>query len=655
MRLWLIGICCWCCTLAHSSAQELQRLKYNHPGLTVDLGVGLWAWPIPGDADGDGDDDLLVNCPDKPSNGVWFFENTTGSTANNKWPIFAPGKKLSPTVHYVFPSDLQGKLRVLSPGWEYTNFAKQGTQEKTKLPALDSFYQPQWTAKFGRQTKLRHRQWVMTDYDGDQLTDMVLAIEDWSEYGWEDAWDKQGKWQNGPLHGLLFWRKNIGTEADPKYAEPKPIHAGEQAIDTFGCPSPNFRDYDGDGDLDLICGEFLDGLTYFQNIGSATAPRYSAGQLLKNAAGKEIRMDLEMIVPVAYDWDHDGDWDLIVGDEDGRVALIENSGQFAVHKQPIFNQPRYFQQQADELKCGALATPFGVDWDNDGDWDLVSGNTAGYIEVFENLSGPGVASPKWQAPRRLQVAGQDFRIMAGPNGSIQGPAEAKWGYTTLNVADWDMDGDLDIVFNSIWGKVQWLENIGTRQAPKFQTAQSLQVEWTEQPPKPRWVWWQPENRELVTQWRTTPVIADWDRDGLPDLCMLNPEGVLCWYQRAKRNGKLLLLPPQSIFQDETGTALQLNKGQAGASGRRKLCIVDWDGDQQRDLLLNSANAELWLGQAKNNAVSAQFKRTGNLVQQNIEGHDVSPTIVDFNQDGRPDFIGGAEDGRFYYLPQSAKP
>lgn len=35
-------------------------------------------------------------------------------------------------------------------------------------------------------------------------------------------------------------------------------------------------------------------------------------------------MDLQMIVPIAFDWDNDGDLDLIVGDEDGRVAFIEN-------------------------------------------------------------------------------------------------------------------------------------------------------------------------------------------------------------------------------------------------------------------------------------------------------------------------------------------
>ncbi|MDA0285187.1 MAG: hypothetical protein O3B86_17700, partial [Planctomycetota bacterium] len=46
-----------------NAADELQPLKYNNPGLVVDLGVGLWAWPLPMDYDGDGDLDLVVSCP----------------------------------------------------------------------------------------------------------------------------------------------------------------------------------------------------------------------------------------------------------------------------------------------------------------------------------------------------------------------------------------------------------------------------------------------------------------------------------------------------------------------------------------------------------------------------------------------------------------
>jgi len=44
-----------------------------------------------------------------------------------------------------------------------------------------------------------------------------------------------------------------------------------------------------------------------------------------------------------------------------------------------------------------------------------------------------------------------------------------------------------------------------------------------------------------------------------------------------------------------------------------------------------------------------MKNSGTLARTNIEGHDVSPTTIDFDGNGIPDFLGGAEDGRFYFL------
>lgn len=628
-------------------AQGLEPLRYNNPGLVVDLGVGLWAWPVPCDADGDGDFDLIVSCPDKPSNGVWLFENRQGDTASRKFPVFEPARKLSPTVHYLMPSYVDGRLRVLSPGFEYDDFERTGTAKKVPLPIAANFYKRQWSQSKG--PKVRHNQWRHVDYDGDGALDLVTAVEDWSEYGWDDAWSDQGEWKNGPLHGFVILHRNTGTTAEPKYAEPVTLEAAGTPIDIFGCPSPNFEDFDRDGDLDLLCGEFLDGFTYFENVGSRTQPRYAVGVAVKDENGNRLAMDLEMIVPVASDWDRDGDFDLVVGDEDGRVALVENVTR-AGSKTPVFKAPHYFQQKADTLKCGALTTPFGFDWEGDGDTDLLSGNTAGYIEFFENLSGPRVGSPTWAAPRRLDVGGKPYRVMAGPNGSVQGPAEAKWGYTTLTVADWDMDGLPDVLFNSIWGRVQWLKNVGTRARPELSGPHPIRVEWPEgsTSPKPDWTWWTPHGKELVTQWRTTPVAYDFTGDGLPDLAVLDPEGTLCLYERQKRDGALVLLPPRKAFLSETGEPLRLAAGPAGKSGRRKLCVTDWDGDGAFDLLLNSANAD-FLKQVGDGGGNWTFKNAGRLADRNIEGHDVSPAVVDFDGDGVPDFVGGAEDGRFYFL------
>ena len=65
-------------------------------------------------------------------------------------------------------------------------------------------------------------------------------------------------------------------------------------------------------------------------------------------------MDLQMIVPVAFDWDKDGDLDLVCGDEDGRVAFIEHTGEVK-DGLPQYRKPVYFQQKAKDVKFGALA------------------------------------------------------------------------------------------------------------------------------------------------------------------------------------------------------------------------------------------------------------------------------------------------------------
>ena len=640
-------------------AAALERLTYNHPGLVVDLGVGLWAWPLPMDFDGDGDLDLVVNCPDKPYNGIYVFENASGDTAKNAMPVFKPGVRLSKGAQNVQVSYVDGQPVVLTPNHRHPNFLKTGIDEATSLGLTTNLHP----------NKVRANMWRLVDYDGDGTNDLIVGVGDWTEYGWDNAYDANGRWMNGPLRGYVYLVRNTGSNDQPKWEKPKKIMAQDRPVETYGWPSPNFADFDGDGDLDLLCGEFLDGFTYFENTGTRTAPKYALMKRVKNDAGQFLTMDLEMITPTAIDWNKDGHLDLIVGDEDGRVAFIEGTGKFE-DKVPVFKAPRYFQQEAADLKFGALATPVGVDWDGDGDTDLLSGNTAGHIAFFENLSGPGVEKPKWAAPRLLEADGQIIRPMAGPNGSIQGPCEAKWGYTTLSVADWDGDALPDLLVNSILGKVTWYRNTGTRAQPKLAAGQPVEVEWEGAPPRLAYGWMKPEGKGLLTQWRTTPVAVDWNRDGLMDLAMLDQEGYLALFERTRRDGQLLLKHPRRVFcaapdladqpplaqglavknplKMTPGAPLQLNAGIAGKSGRRKLCLVDWDGDGQLDILLNSANAN-FLRQTGSADGKFHFIDMGLLAEVNIEGHDVSPTVVDFNGDGIPDFLGGAEDGRFYYL------
>ena len=351
---------------------DLPRLKYNHPGLAVDLGVGLWAWPLPLDYDEDGDLDLVVSCPDMPYRGTYFFENPGANDQNaSGLPIFKPAKRIGDVLRNVSISYVDGQPRILTPAAEITNI--RGDLTKTKKIYPD--------AAVDANGRIRANQWSYVDYDGDGALDIVVGHGLWGDYGWDNAFDQQGNWTRGPLHGHVYLLHNTGTTEKPTYDAPKKILAGDKPVDVFGMPSPNFADFDSDGDLDLLCGEFLDGFTYFQNVGTRTEPKYAAGKKL-TCDGHPLTMHLCMIVVTSIDWDLDGDVDLIVGQEDGRVAFVEHTGEVK-EGVPVFAAPRFFQQQADEVKFGALVTPVSFDWDADGDEDLICGNTAG--EIGKNI------------------------------------------------------------------------------------------------------------------------------------------------------------------------------------------------------------------------------------------------------------------------------
>jgi len=618
-------------SLCAVEAAEFERLKYNNPGLTVDLGVGLWAWPLPIDYDKDGDLDLVVSCPDFPSGGTYFFENPGGDV----FPVFKPAVKIGPKLKNVALSHVDGKPRVLTPGREHTGILQGDFSASKKV-------YPRTTLLGGG--RVRANQWSYTDYDADGKLDLIVGHGFWGDYGWDDAFDSAGNWTRGPLHGFVFLLRNNGMSEEPGYEKPVKVEAGGEPVDVYGMPSPCFADFDGDDDLDLLCGDFIDGFTYFENTGSRTEPRYAKGRPLASG-DKLIEMPLCMIVVEAVDWDRDGDTDLVVGQEDGRVALIEHTGEVD-SGMPVFREPRFFQQQAENVKFGALVTPVSYDWDGDGDEDLICGNTTGEIGFIENLGGK--PKPRWAAPQLLEVKGQPIRITAGMNGSIQGPAEQKWGYTTLDVADWDHDGLADLVVNSIWGKVVWYRNVGTRKNPQLAAAAPITVQWSGTPPKPAWNWWDPKPGELATQWRTTPQVVDWNGDGLNDLVMLDHQGYLALFRRVRSGDRLTLLPGERLFVDEEGSPLRLNSGSAGKSGRRKLCIVDFDGDGRRDLLVNSKNADFYRNEGEKDG-RVTVVNQGAVADDRLAGHTTSPTTVDFNGDDRRELLVGAEDGYLYHL------
>jgi len=602
-----------------------DRITYGRAGMRARLSVGLWAHPVALDFDGDGNIDLIVGCPDHPYNGTYLFRNI----GTNEKPLFDRGEWLGPGKKDLVAADFNGDgaVDLVVSGGYYSDVRKNRMSKFVKVDVTRKYW-------IGRDDL-----WTPVDWDGDGKIDLLIGVSDWRDYGWDDAFDAKGQWRRGPLHGYVYFHRNIGTNDAPRYAEPVMVQAAGKPIDQYGSPIPNPVDWLGKGRLDLIASNFIDSITLFRNTGS----QLGAGELIK-VGGKPLHMDLCMIQPRVVTWHKDGRPSLLVGEEDGRVALLENLSPRGT--EPRFGGLKFLDQVDPLLKSGALSRPVAFDWNGDGKLDLLAGNSAGYVQYFENTGTN--ATPVFEDRGYLKAGGQTIRVMAGPNGSVQGPAETKWGYTNISIADWDLDGKPDILMNDITGAVKWFRNIGTRQKPELAPAQFIEVEWTGAVPKPEWVWWEPKGKQLVTQWRTTPKVVDWDRDGLLDLVMMNHQGYLCLYRRQRKNGKLVLLPPEKIFEEPGGRFLNLAGGRAGASGRRKIELVDWDGDGDLDLISDSADGPIWY----ENTGSQQhpvMKPRGLILKTKFQGHNPTATAVDWNGDGKLDLIVGAEDGFFYYF------
>ena len=277
-------------TLIAQNHHPAVIIPYNND-ITVDLGVGLWGIPIPIDYDSDGLTDLLVSCPDRPYKGLYLFTNI----GTLEQPLFDKAVKLTDKgMNNIRLSEVDGVQYVLSKNTEWVDFMKNPYAKKKVIKyhgeVLGATYK-----------KSRSNMWNYVDWDNDGDRDIIVGIDTWDDYGWDNAFDKDGIWTRGPLHGYVYLLENV----EGQYHNRGKVAAGGDIIDVYGAPNPCIADFDNDGDLDLICGEFVDGLTWFENIGTRNEPSFARGRKLVNRNG-EIQFHLEMIVPVVSDFNRDG-------------------------------------------------------------------------------------------------------------------------------------------------------------------------------------------------------------------------------------------------------------------------------------------------------------------------------------------------------------
>ncbi len=638
----------------------LQKLEYNNPGLLVDLDAGFKVLPMPMDFDGDGDYDLLVSESGAYIEaGIFYFENISGNVDK---PVFRRGMKVS-TERRRLGSDgsnfevsvVDGQTHVITPDRVgeklliYKNVPQNVFWDDNVIPLTDKGYD---VLHFFSNT-----QWKILDFDGDGINDLVCSASSLRKPGLRGAGyrERLKAFLEFPKHNRLVFIKNRGSDDRPVYDDPVEIlkENGETLAKNLAI-KPMFADYDNDGDFDFIgigrpenADDFdvewkNNFILYFENSGTKTDYRYSEGKVVTND-GVPVRFDSRSTMHLtAFDWNKDGNVDIIAGEESGRISLMINTGK-VINGIPQFLSPQFFQQEAKYVDFGALTIPKVFDWDSDGLDDIISGNEMGYIGFIKNM---GCDPPVWDAPKLLEVEGKPIRIIR--NFALPNTEPPIWGYSTIDVGYWDEDDLPDILVNDHNGNVVWLKNVGTKTNPALSAPEAIEVEWNGEPLKPAWVPGVSEGNELLAPWRTTPLIMDYNEDGLNDLVMLDHEGYLAVYLRIKKDGRLLLAPPVRNFVYPSGEPVLLNQRTGSSSGRLKFTFADWDGDGLDDLIVASKPAVDWMKNVGEKGGKMVLQYMGRVLSRTLMGHTDGPVTTDWNKDGVLDLLVGTEHGVFYY-------
>jgi len=257
---------------------------------------------------------------------------------------------------------------------------------------------------------------------------------------------------------------------------------------------------------------------------------------------------------------------------DNRGLIVSSEGGIWFYKSDekkhrngsiVLNNPAHLLQINADLFGSSLVVPDLVDWDGDGDLDIVSGNSLGHIHFIEN-TGNNV-NPKFENPVNIKAGGYDIYIQPGYNQDIQGPYETRWGYASSAVYDWNGDGLLDILTGDSRGKFNIYLNKGTKQKAMLEPEHPLYL----------------DGLDVHGTWRVKPGVGKLADKNAYIILDTDDEFHLYWQldnYNLKDGGKLMI-------GDSIPIRANFKKG--GETGRSKISVVDWDQDGVKDLLVGT--------------------------------------------------------------------
>ncbi|MEW4565477.1 VCBS repeat-containing protein [Bremerella sp. JC770] len=257
----------------------------------------------------------------------------------------------------------------------------------------------------------------------------------------------------GDFSGKFRYFRNVGSASSPEYSLVGYLQAdgSDAEVNIYCCvgSSPFFGDLNGDGTLDMVSGCYSPG-TIWKFPG--TNERDHSGRLAKptpilDKHGVAVRHPGAASWPSLFDWDADGDLDLIHGDSEGRIGLRANIGSSTA---AVFDSQETMIEITNEIgqltdhviPKGHAAVAMG-DWDRDGLPDLLSGSYNGGVYLLRNigtLQKPHFQEPEAIVPPPMAAKGHGLLLPR-----IEGGTPKPGIRSQIFVVDYDQDGWLDLL------------------------------------------------------------------------------------------------------------------------------------------------------------------------------------------------------------------
>ncbi|MEO1624095.1 MAG: T9SS type A sorting domain-containing protein [Bacteroidota bacterium] len=252
---------------------------------------------------------------------------------------------------------------------------------------------------------------------------------------------------NGKDVENVWYYRNVGTEAIPDFSFQKEDFLVGDMLDIGTGAIPRFVDYNADGKMDLVIGNelFFNPTTgnkvvlqLYVNVGTTRNPKYRLEDDDWLNFSQLVGVANVYLAPTFGDLDNDGDMDLLVGESDGRMFFAENVA--GPGRTMSFGPVRYPYQN---IRVGQLSFPVIDDINEDGKPDLLVGERNGNVNLLLNT---GTATdPSF-----------DSDLTAASNNQFFGRIDARdvsiFGFSSPRVVE--VDGEKQYFIGSFSGTVK---------------------------------------------------------------------------------------------------------------------------------------------------------------------------------------------------------